>query len=209
MFNTLRGGGVVGRDEDIDYPTQNKNELSKTAEGDGRGSGSEGDNKNFTSPNLTSEQSFSLTPNEIKKDEPGLIPNELATKNNDRLIIGHLNINFIENKFEALASLVKDKLDIIMVSETKIDKSFPESQFIIVGYSKPFRRDRNSHGGGLLIYIRDDIPCKEIRTQKLPDDIEGIFIVINLRNNKCIIMGVQPSKIKYLLFFNPNKQRIG
>ena len=79
-------------------------------------------------------------------------------KNNDRLIIGHLNIDFIENKFGALVSLVKDELDIIMVPETKIDESFPESQFITEGYSKPFRSDRNSHGGGLLFYIRDDIP---------------------------------------------------
>ena len=76
---------------------------------------------------------------------------------------------------------MKGKLDIIMVYETKIDES--------EGYSKPFRRDRNSHGGGLLFYIRDDIPCKEIKTQKLPNDIEGIFIEINLRNSKWIIMG--------------------
>ena len=48
-----------------------------------------------------------------------------------------------------------------MVSETKIDESFPECQFIIEGYSKPFRRDGNSHGGGLLFYIRDDIHVKK------------------------------------------------
>ena len=70
---------------------------------------------------------------------------------------------------------MKDKLDIIMVSETKIDEPFRGGQFIIEGYSKPFRRDRNSHGGGLLFYITGDIPCKEIKTQKLPNDIEGFF----------------------------------
>ena len=62
---------------------------------------------------------------------------------------------------------MKDTLDIIMVSETKIDDSFPENQFLIEGYAKPFRRDRNSHGGGLLIYRRDDIPCQEIKTQTI------------------------------------------
>ena len=61
--------------------------------------GSEGGGTNFTSP---TEQSFGLITNEIKKDEPRLILNKLVTKNNDRLIIGHININFIENKFEAL-----------------------------------------------------------------------------------------------------------
>ena len=68
-------------------------------------------------------------------------------KHFDKIIIGHLNINFIENKFSSIGSLVKDKLDIFMIAETKIDDSFPENQFIIEGYSKPFRRDRNSHGG--------------------------------------------------------------
>ena len=79
-----------------------------------------------------------------------------------------------------------------MVSETKIYNR---------GYSKPIRRDGNSHSGGLLIYIRNDIPFKEIETQKLPDDIEGIFIEINLHNNNWIIMGgYNPQKRKYLLF---------
>ena len=58
-----------------------------------------------------------------------------------------------------------------MVSETKIDDSFPETQFIIEGYSKAFRRDRNSHGGVLLIYVRDMIPCKEVKLRNLPVDV--------------------------------------
>ena len=85
-----------------------------------------------------------------------LILNALTTKTSEFIIIRHLNINLIENKFNSLVSLVKDKLDITMVSETKIDGSFPETQFIIESYSKPFRRDRNSHSGGLLIYVGYD-----------------------------------------------------
>ena len=53
------------------------------------------------------------------------ILNVLRTKNSERLVIGHININVIENKFNSLVSLVKDKIDIIMISETKIDDSFP------------------------------------------------------------------------------------
>ena len=120
-------------------------------------------NTSFPSTDSPIKQSFGVNNKKIKKDEPTFSLNELITKNNQKLI-GHLNINFIENKFEALVSLVKDKLDIIMISETKIDESFPETQFTIEGYSKPFRRDRNCNGGGLLIYIRDDISCKEINT---------------------------------------------
>ena len=89
-----------------------------------------------------------------------------------------------------------------MVSETKIDDSFPENQFIIGGYSKPYRRDRNSHGGGLLIYVRDVIPCKELKLKNIPDDIECIFIEIKLRNQTWILMGgynPEKSSITYFL----------
>ena len=47
-----------------------------------------------------------------------------------------------------------------MVSETKIDRSFPTSQFVIQGFVAPFRLDRTNTGGGILIYVQDDIPSK-------------------------------------------------
>ena len=61
-----------------------------------------------------------------------------------------------------LSSMVKDNIDILMVSETKLDSSFPQAQFKIKGYAPPFRYDRNSHGGGILLFIREDIPTKII-----------------------------------------------
>ena len=121
------------------------------------------------------------------KEDATLILNKLRIKNSERIIIGHLNINHIEKKFEPLVSLVKDKLDVFLLSETKIDISFPSSQFTIEGYSNPFRRDRNIHGGGLLLYIRDDIPCKQIKSYALPGDIECFFVEIKLRNKKYIL----------------------
>ena len=43
-----------------------------------------------------------------------------------------------------LSSMVKDNIDILMVSETKLDSSFPQAQFRIEGYAPPFRYDRLS-----------------------------------------------------------------
>ena len=52
---------------------------------------------------------------------------EIRIKNANRLIIGHLNINSLRNKFEILEELIKDKnkIDIFLMSETKLDNSFP------------------------------------------------------------------------------------
>ena len=157
----------------------------------------EGKVSNSTSPNLPREISPKFD-NKTKTEDPNLLLNDIRNENSERIIIGHLNVNHIENKFEPLVSLVKDKLDIILLSETKIDQSFPSSQFEIEGYTKPFRRDRDIHDGGLLIYVRDDIPCKELKPENLPDDIECVFTEINLRNRKWLLMGT----------YNPHQENI-
>ena len=72
-----------------------------------------------------------------------IILTELRKNNVGRVIIGHLNINSLRNKFEALKSLIQGKVDIFVVSEIKLDETFPRSQFTIDGFSTPFRLDRN------------------------------------------------------------------
>ena len=67
-----------------------------------------------------------------------------------------------------------------MVPETKLADTFPTSQFLMQGYSAPFRNDRTSKGGGLLLCIREDIPCKIIKTET-DAYYEGFFIEIKLR----------------------------
>ena len=48
---------------------------------------------------------------------------------------------------------VKGKIDILMISKTKNDESFPNGNFIIEGFSTPYRLDRDSKGGGGLFYM--------------------------------------------------------
>ena len=67
------------------------------------------------------------------------------------------------------SSMVKYNIDILMVSETKLGSSFPQIQFKREGYAYPFRYDRNSHGAGILLFIREDIPTKIISITPLED----------------------------------------
>ena len=71
------------------------------------------------------------------------------------MIIGHLNINVQANKFDALSLMVKDELDILVICETKLDNTFSDNQFIISGFKKPYRLDRNRHGR-CNAYVRED-----------------------------------------------------
>ena len=74
-----------------------------------------------------------------------------------------------------------------MVSETKIDDTFPESQFLIEDFPKPFRLDRTAEGEGILLYIREDIPCKYIKQITLNNSFEGFFVELNLRSEKRLL----------------------
>ena len=115
--------------------------------------------------------------------------------NPNRLIIGQLNINSLSNKLEHLKTLTIGNIDILIVTESKLDQSFPSGQFNIDGYSLPFRYDGNSFGGGVIIFVREDIPCRELFAHMTSFNIEGIFLEINLRKSKWLLFGgYNPSK---------------
>ena len=71
--------------------------------------------------------------------------------------MGHININSLRKKFEVLNEMVRDKADLLIISETKLDCSFPNAQFYMKSYLKPYRLDKNSKGGGIIVYFREDI----------------------------------------------------
>ena len=73
---------------------------------------------------------------------------ELRIGNANKVIIGNLNIISIINKFEQLKETVLKSIDIIVVTETKLDETFLDSLFLTDGFSKPYRFDRNKNGGG-------------------------------------------------------------
>ena len=99
----------------------------------------------------------------------------------NKIAVGHLNINFIRNKFDFLAHQVQGNIDIFMISETKLDESFRPSQFLLDGYSLPLHSDRDGNGSGILLFIREDIPSKLLQ---MNNNIEGFFVETNLRNKK-------------------------
>ena len=75
----------------------------------------------------------------------------------NKLIIAHLNINSVGNKFDFLVDKIKGNIDVLMISETKLDDSFSTGQFLINGFNGPIGQDRNKNGGGVLLYIWEDI----------------------------------------------------
>ena len=105
--------------------------------------------------------------------------------------MAQLNINSIRNKFRFLEKDICANLDILLISETRLDDSFPTAQFLLNGFPKQYV-DWCSNGGRILLYIRDDIPSRLLSNS---NKAESIFAEINFREKKWLICA----------FYNPHK----
>ena len=78
---------------------------------------------------------------------------------------------------------ITEYVDILMVSETKLDDTYH-----LKDLSNPYRLDRNSHGGGILIYVRDNIPSNLVKLDQKFENFEGFFIELELsKKNKWLL----------------------
>ena len=97
-----------------------------------------------------------LTPK--KQDEWNITLKSIRRDNVNKPIFAYLNIKFIRYKSKFLAMQAKGKIDILMISETKIDESFPKQNYLTDRFSTSYRLDHDSKGGWIMLYVREDIP---------------------------------------------------
>ena len=117
------------------------------------------------------------------------------------MITGNLNINSLPIKSAQLQDTVLKYVDILILTETKLD-DFSTSQFMVDCFSMAYRQDKNRNRGGIMIYIRNDIPRKLLMKHVFPNDIEGLFAELNFRKIKWLLMGgYHPSSQSDSYFF--------
>ena len=140
--------------------------------------------------------------NDINPQDVSQILKQIRIRNLNNVIVGHLNVNSISNKLDAIKTIIIGNTDIMIFSETKLDASHPMTEIVIDGFRKPFRLDRNSDGGGILIYVRSDILSQQVNKHTFPNEIEGIFIEINFRKSKWLLFGTYhpPSQNDHFYF---------
>ena len=105
-------------------------------------------------------------------------------ENAKSIIVGHLNINSIKNKFILAESIVK-AFDFFLISESKLDSTFPMDQFHIFCFNV-FRRDRNRFGAALILYINENIPCRP----RTFSNLELIAIEIYQNKSRWVLIGI-------------------
>ena len=92
--------------------------------------------------------------------------------------------------------IAKAPLDVLCVDEIKSDDSFSNSQFVLENFHfPPFRRDRNSKGGGNLVYVKQWIIAKRL------ENLETKF-----SETICIKLTISKNKWRALFAYGPPKQ---
>ena len=87
-------------------------------------------------------------------------------------------------------------MDILLILDfgNKLDNSFPNDQFLIKGYSAPYRLDRDAQGGTDNVIIKEDIPSKHLAVEDSPN--ERFYVKISLRKTKWLLCcSYNPKKI--------------
>ena len=93
-----------------------------------------------------------------------------------------MNKNSIRNKFDLLAEQGTGDIKVLMILETKTDEIFTVENILLPGFSIPYRFDRDSKGGGILLSVWENIPSNLLTIEKKP--IEGFYVKLNLHKNK-------------------------
>ena len=125
---------------------------------------------------------------------------EIAQRHIKNCKIAHININSLAGfKFAEVQMWLSSALfDLLIITETKLDETFPNSQFVIQGFHL-LRKDRNMHGGGVIMYIRNGIifqRMKHLETNCI--GIESIAVKFKLGRSWLTIIGIYrpPSLLK-------------
>lgn len=105
------------------------------------------------------------------------------------ILLSHVNINSITspNRKEELSQyLFSNNIDIVALTETKLDDCVHPSLYYLDDFHAPLTKHRNRHGGGVALYIKNSLPIKRLHELELPGE-EWIWAEVHIRDISIII----------------------
>ncbi|XP_062573471.1 uncharacterized protein LOC134235355, partial [Saccostrea cucullata] len=100
---------------------------------------------------------------------------------------GHLNVFGLRNKLDQIKILLRNgKFDIFAITESKLDGNILDAEVQIKGYNL-VRRDRNRHGGGVLVYAKEKWTISNVQIR---DNMEMLSLDIKQYNSPKITIAV-------------------
>ncbi|CAG2217111.1 unnamed protein product [Mytilus edulis] len=117
--------------------------------------------------------------------EPNPGPERTHEYSEKTLSIFHCNIRSLRNKLNYIADIIED-YDVVFFTETHLDSNITDYDISIMGFETPVRKDRNSHGGGIIMYFKNYVHI--IRRQDLEhDEIESMWFELKTKLRSILI----------------------
>ena len=100
------------------------------------------------------------------------------------LNIMHLYIHYLYTKLDEIKILLSQQpnIDILCLCETFLHQEFSDNEINLENYQL-FRKDRKTHGGGLVIYVKASLNCL-IREDLQVNGIEALWLEVKYENKK-------------------------
>ena len=118
------------------------------------------------------------------------------------LLIAYLNISSLRNKIIDLGEIMSYlSPDYLVLSETKLDDSFPSAQFSILDYRIRARRDKHKNGGGLIEFVKKVLICKRLKNLKLAQVNAFALKLLYLRGNGKALVSIGQLLTKIWKYF--------
>ena len=105
------------------------------------------------------------------------------------LNIMHLNIHYLYSKIDELRILLSQQqnIDILCICETFLQDEFCNEEIQLENYQL-FRKDRKSNGGGLVVYVKENLRCSQ-RDDLHVDGIEAMWLEVKHESQKAFLLG--------------------
>lgn len=112
--------------------------------------------------------------------------------------ICHINAGSLRPKHTILYQMLStSKVDVVMVSESWLNSDIPSQLVSIPGFTLHRNDRKNRIGGGVCMYIRENLSTKSVYSSSL-SDVEFLGIEVKSGSDKCLLVTVYcpPHKFK-------------
>ena len=127
------------------------------------------------------------------EEHPGPTKGDTTRTLQSSISICHLNIRSLRNKID---DIVKKKRRLVCFTETHLDERVPTNNLVIPSFnSNPFRLDRNTYGGGIMMYFKDNIKIVP-GTDLQVDGVEAMWFEIKSKVGNILLNIIYSSQIE-------------